>query len=411
MKQLLWVLMLLAAITAGAQDNIVLRGYIKDKDSHEPLSLAAAQIMNSQLGALSDDNGYFELPIPKVNLNDSLHVSFIGYQPQNLSIKNYKAGDTLRIMLGTEVLTKQEAVIVATNARGVLLKAIDNLKKNLYTDSLIATGFYRQYHKENGKFVRLLEADVSVAFNVKNPYRYEFHELVQVNKQRRTENYERNVDANNHGDHLVDLLEQNPFSYNKRTFLNARNLDFFSPKFEEEDTDHYIIKTQYKEPSSKTLDRARIWVDKGSYAITRIEIEKFPNPYYVRTQYEKESIWKLVNETDVIELASINGKFFVSTLLRTYNHHVVDLKTGEVQFIVEETFQLYFNRFDTEKVGATINAGKFQNGTNLYTANYNYEPGFWGAYKPLQEHPIPDPIRKDLEHAKSLETQFEESGK
>ncbi len=128
------------------------------------------------------------MAVPEVNLSDSLRASFIGYLPVELYIKNYKQGDTLHILLGTSIATKQEAVVTAVSARGVLLHAIDSLKRNLFRDSLIASGLYRQYHKENGKYVRLLEADASVAFNVKSPYQYAFHELVQINKQRRSEN-------------------------------------------------------------------------------------------------------------------------------------------------------------------------------------------------------------------------------
>src|SRR5579863_4796971 len=155
---------------AGAQDNVVLSGYVLDKANNQPLSLAALQVKNSALGALTDDNGFFELPLPKVNLRDSVKVSFIGYLPTIISVSNNRQGDTLHIYLETSIATKQEAVITALSAKGVLLHAIKNLKANFYTDSIIETGFYRQFHKENGKYVRLIEADVSVAFNVKDPF-------------------------------------------------------------------------------------------------------------------------------------------------------------------------------------------------------------------------------------------------
>lgn len=412
MKKILPVLLLLLALSGFAQENIYLRGFVYDKDAgNAPLGTAAIQIKNTQLGGLSEDNGYFEIPIPKVNLKDSMKVSFIGYKPQAYSIVNYKEGDTLRVYLTSGAETKQEVTIVAYNAKGVLLKAIENLRKNLYVDSVIQTGFYRQYHKENGKYVRLLEADVSVAFNIKSPYKYSFHELMQVNKQRRSENYERNVDAMNHGDHLADLLKENPFSYNKGTFLNPKMIDFFAPKFESEDTAQFIIKTQYKESSSAKLEQARVWVEKETYAILRIEVQKFPNPYYHKSRYANESIWKLVNETDVVELEKRNGKFFVSALNRTYNHHVTNPKTGSVDFVVEETFDLYFDEYETEGVGALIAKGKYSEFSDLYLTKYKYDSKFWNDYDALEEYPIEEAIKADLEHAKPLSTQFVESGK
>ncbi len=412
MKKLIAILFLFAALGSIAQENIYLRGFVYDKDaSNAPLGTAAIQLKNTQLGGLTEDNGYFEIPIPKLNLRDSLKVSFVGYLPQSLSITNYKDGDTLRITLASVIETKAEAVITSYNARGVLIKAIDNLKKNLYTDSVIQTGFYRQYHKENGTYVRLIEADVNVVFNIKSPYKYSFHELMQVNKQRRSENYERNVDAMNHGDHLADLLKENPFSYNKGTFMNQKMIDFFAPKFESEDSVQYIIKTQYKESSSAKLEQARIWVEKETFAVLRIEVQKYPNPYYVKSRYANSSIWKLVNETDIVELEKVNGKLFVSALSRTYNHHVVNPKTGEVDFIVEETFDLNFDEYETDGVGALVQNGKYSEFSELYLGKYKYNSNFWDEYNGLDNYPLKSEIKTDLEHAKKLETQFVEAGK
>ena len=386
-----------------------MKGYVLDKVSQQPLSLAAVQIKNSQLGALTDDNGYFELPAPKTNLGDSMRISFVGYTPQTISIANYLARDTIMIYLEGQVNTKAEVPITALTAKSVLLRAITDLRKNFYKDSLVANGFYRQFHKENGTYVRLIEADVRVAFNIKNPVFYAVHELVEVNKLRRSENYETNGDT--HGDHFVDLLKENPFSYNQRTFLNPKTINFFAPKFESEDSVEYIIATQYKESSSEKLEKARIWVQKETFAILRIEVEKFPNPYYLPPRYAPYSRWKLVNERDVIELEKRDGKYFVSSLERVYNHHVLNVQTRQVDYVVEESFELYFDEFENKNVGSIVNHGKFGNMTNLYFSKYNYDEKFWKDDDDLVEYPLPAQIKTDLEHAKKLEEQFREAGK
>lgn len=404
------LLFLMLFVTVNAQENIYLRGFVYDKDANNaPLSMAAVQIKSTQLGGLADDNGYFEIPVPKINLKDSLKVSYVGYQSITSSIVNYKDGDTLRIFITSSAETKQDVVIVAENAKGVLLKAIQNMKKNLLYDSLIATGLYRQYHKENGKYVRLIEADVSVAFNCKSPYKYSFHELVQVNKQRRAQNFETNGDM--HGDHLIDLLKENPYSYNRSNFLDAKQLDFYSPKFSSEDSVQYVINLRYKESNSAKLVQAKIWVQKETYAMTRMEIEKFPNPYYVKTRYANDSRWKLVNEKDVIETEKVNERYVVSSIVRSYNHHVLNRTTGNVDFIVEETFELYFDDFNAESASEDLSKGNFTSSTNLYTTTYKYDEKFWSDYDALDDYPIEELVEKDLELAKPLEEQFRESGK
>ncbi len=410
MKKGIIIACVFATLASFAQDNIYLRGFVYDKDANNaPLGTAAVQIKNSQLGGLTDDNGYFEVPIPKMNLKDSLKISYVGYVPQAMSITAYKEGDTLRVYLSSSAETKQEVVIVAMNAKGILLKAIANMKQNLLYDSLIATGFYRQSHKENGKYVRLIEADASVAFNCKSPYQYSFHELVQINKQRRAENYETNGDI--HGDHIVDLLKENPYSYNKNNFLDPKKLDFYSPKITGEDSVEYVISLQYKESSSMKLERAKVWVHKETFAMTRMEIEKFPNPYYVKTRYANDSRWKLVNEKDVIETEKVNDKYVVKSITRSYNHHVLNLHTGNVDFIVEESFELYFDDFNAESAGDVLRKGRFGAFTNLYSDTYKYDDKFWNNYDALDEHPLKDEIKTDLEHAIPLAQQFVASGK
>lgn len=409
MKQLVFVFAFVWGVTVSAQDNVLLKGYVLDKGSNQALGLAAVQIKSSQLGALTEDNGYFELPVPKSNLKDSLRISFMGYLAKTISIAAYNQTDTLKIFLETQVATKDEVVVTAMNARGILLKAIENLRKNIYTDSIIQHGLYRQYHKENGKYVRLIEADVQVAFNTKSSYKYSFHEVIQVNKIRRSENYETNGDV--HGDHLADLLKENPFSYNKNTLLNPKMIDFLAPKFESEDAEQFVLKTQYKETSSAKLEQARLWIQKETFAILRIEIEKFPNPYYIKPRYTPDSRWKLVNEKDVIELEKQDGKFFVSSLQRSYNHHVLNRQTGQVDFIVEESFELYFDDFETKQVGDKLSKGVYLSNTTLYESLYKYDEAFWSHHELLEDYETPEKVIKDLETKKKLGQQFRDAGK
>lgn len=409
MKRLLFLFISGLTLAAHAQDNILLKGYVLDKGTNQPLALAAVQIKNTQLGALTEDNGYFELPVPKSNQKDSLRISFMGYLPASLSVSLYNLADTLKIFLETQVATKEEVVVTAMNARAILLKAIDNLQQNLYMDSILQKAFYRQYHKENGKYVRLIEADVEVAFNTRSPYKYSFHEVIQTNKIRRSENLETNGDV--HGDHLADLLKENPFSYNKNTLLNPKMIDFLSPKFESEDAEQYVLKTQYKETSSAKLEQAKLWIQKETFAILRIEISKFPNPYYIKPRYAPDTRWKLVNEKDVIELKKENGKYFVSSLHRSYNHHVLNRQTGQVDFIVEESFEIDFDELKTKNVGEAIAKGKFLSNTELYETLYKYDEPFWKNYRGLREHPLSSDIIKDLEVRKKLDQQFRDAGK
>ena len=175
MNKLLAAILFFTVSAAAAQDNILFKAYVFDNDTKQPLELAAAHIKGTQLGGVTDNYGYVEVPMPKVNLKDSILFTYIGYEPSGILVPGYDSKDTVRIYLSSGSVVTKEAVITALNAKGVLIKAIDNMKANLLTDSMIATGFYRQYHEENGKYVRLIEADVSVAFNTKSIYQNKYN--------------------------------------------------------------------------------------------------------------------------------------------------------------------------------------------------------------------------------------------
>lgn len=94
MRKLLSALFVLVSLVSGAQ-NVAIIGYVYGNDTKQPLSLCAVQVKNSQLGALTEDNGFFDLPIPTSNLTDSLKISFIGYLPKAISVAGYKHTDII----------------------------------------------------------------------------------------------------------------------------------------------------------------------------------------------------------------------------------------------------------------------------------------------------------------------------
>jgi hypothetical protein len=96
---------------------------------------------------------------------------------------------------------------------------------------------------------------------------------------------------------------------------------------------------------------------------------------------------------------------------RVYNHHVLNRQTGQVDYVVEESFNLYFYQYDDAQVTDKIAKGKYTDMTTLYTSKYRYNDAFWSSYKPLADHPLNNQIKKDLDHAVPLDKQFHDSGK
>lgn len=82
--------------------------------------------------------------------------------------------------------------------------------------------------------------------------------------------------------------------------------------------------------------RGIITIDRKSFAIRRIEVEKYKNALSENTS------WKLRNAKLIISTMEVNGKIFVNHLVLNYSHDVQHQKTGNYMWVVEEQFELVY---------------------------------------------------------------------
>ncbi|UOR04772.1 carboxypeptidase-like regulatory domain-containing protein [Hymenobacter aerilatus] len=105
----------LAPITLGlvAPPPVTVHGVVTDADG--PLPGVTVLLPGTQLGAVSDTNGRFELTVPPaaVAMHLQLTVSYIGYQPQHVAIPT-SPNQTLHVVLTPDVkgMLSGEVVVV-----------------------------------------------------------------------------------------------------------------------------------------------------------------------------------------------------------------------------------------------------------------------------------------------------------
>lgn len=73
----LWLVCIFPALSA---DEVVIKGTVKDKSSKEPLPGAAVRVIGTQIGAVSDVNGVFELGKGISDGTYDIAVKYIGYK-------------------------------------------------------------------------------------------------------------------------------------------------------------------------------------------------------------------------------------------------------------------------------------------------------------------------------------------
>ena len=87
---------------------------IINKKTNEPIPYSSIGIKGKTVGTVSNENGYFELPLNEINDTDSLKISAIGYQSKSYSIMQAKNFTSENIYLNESAVALNEVVIKPT---------------------------------------------------------------------------------------------------------------------------------------------------------------------------------------------------------------------------------------------------------------------------------------------------------
>lgn len=147
-------------------------GRIYTGDDQLPAPFTTMYIENSGLGTVSDQDGNFKIDIPPALAGNVLTISFIGYLPQNISIKNLRT-DSLNVFILEKDITGLKEVVLTSKKKTykplqLLKKSLKHIEENYSTDTVSFDGYYREMVSENGKYIKY--SDAICEFNYA-PYR------------------------------------------------------------------------------------------------------------------------------------------------------------------------------------------------------------------------------------------------
>ena len=217
--------------TCCAQHLFALKGLVRDPVSKKPLSYTMVSIKHTNQATTANENGNFSFSFVQ-SQNDIVVFSLMGYHPKEILINTLSNSDSLIVELDVKAFDLPVTEIPGLAAKEVVRKAIRNLKQSFPDSNLILQSFYRQYHKEDNQYVRLLEA---IVITKEQPYRNYMNsiksEKVFIKALRRSDVTEENKAQ--HGDHLIDLLNENLFKFPTGSVLNLKGIDYFQFHFAE----------------------------------------------------------------------------------------------------------------------------------------------------------------------------------
>ena len=403
-------LLVLGTNLLQAQNEIKISGSIVDDSTRFAIPFVTVSV--KQTATLSDVTGKFSFTI-SANNTDSIIFSCIGYENKKIPVRSFVSGPEQTIKLLRKVYELPPGTIHGFTSRTIIENAIKKMPEIFAVDTFYQEGFCRQYHQENNKYVRLIEAAITIENRAeKNNASLKTNERVLINHIRRSDNNEQNNDE--HGDHLIDLLEENPVYHSLGTVLNIKSLDlyrfYFDTTLTYPDSIYHIFYYSHDHTRDR-YDRGEIFIDAKTFAIIKITIEEFKNDRPIRRENNSSGRyrWDFLSSKLIAEYKMKNGKMYTISLMKTYTHDLYDIKVYTKEFTVTECFELTLQQENQSK--PAVMQPYFSDFSNLYHRKYVYDAAFWKNY------PIPDfyfqkseDVKRDLEKNKKLGEQFFQNG-
>jgi len=306
--------LMLQTIDSGvyAQDNSVITGKIINGEDKEPLPFASIRLKNHPIGTISNDEGEFDFYIPKSKRNDTLSISFIGFNSYEVPLANIDR--ELKIVLTPSSNVLDEVILTEKNPLDYIKKALERLPENYPQDDYQSIAYFREKFIENGAVINKDEAVFKTYYPEagdsaknqhqlllykpeENPQQFQFmREWFEAKQEKRKkkaikkgeefdeEEFDSDMDVTFGGPEAVIDLDIN----NERdNYLNPKYFKKYEYSFGDETSlnGERLVTINFK--AKKTIDHkkdsGKILINTEDYAIVSIEQQgKFSIPFMVK---------------------------------------------------------------------------------------------------------------------------------
>jgi hypothetical protein len=163
-------------------------GKIADDETSEPLPYATIALKNKGKGTVTNINGDFGLKILPDFFNDTLVVSYLGYQGREIPVKNV-FGNNLTISMRREYISIPEIIIKNHNPHDIIFRALKAVSHNYGDTPAAMTGFYREGVMKKSELQTYSEAILQIYKSSYAPTL--LSDQIKVYKSRKIENTDR----------------------------------------------------------------------------------------------------------------------------------------------------------------------------------------------------------------------------
>ena len=283
-KQSVWILfaitvMLFNSNVINAQleqptDFITINGTVKDSKSRKILEYVNVSVPGTNIGTITNTDGFFSIKVPSVRKNSILEISHIGYLSTHIQLEGEDISN-LTVWLAPNTNMLEEIIIRAKDPVLLVEEAISKISTNYSNKHGMLTGFYRETAQKGRSYINIAEAIVDI---YKTPYsqsinqdRVQIYKGRQLLSQRRSDTLAVKLQGGPNLAIFLDIAKNRDFMFAKE------ELQFYTFRMEEavmiNNRQQYVISFQPQVVIDYTLYHGKLFIDKESMAFTRAEIQ------------------------------------------------------------------------------------------------------------------------------------------
>lgn len=262
--------------TAALDSTVTVSGKVSDSVTKSPLPFVNVSIGGSNLGTVTNEDGYFTLKVPKTDRSITVIVSHVGYYASNTTVRADLAHDMVFTLNPFSNLLKEGVITEYDDPEELVRDALEYKRRNYPQTAIQQRGFYRETAQKGSRFISISEAVVDL-------FKYSYSRSVEADKVKiirgRSLMSQRSADTVS-----VKLMGGPTLAINADVVKNdfdlfyEEDLSSYNYAFETstiiEQRPQYVVRFSPRFTNDKyPLYRGKLYIDRETLAIMRAEYE------------------------------------------------------------------------------------------------------------------------------------------
>lgn len=152
----------LSAQNTSDDSYITVSGTVCDRQTNNRLESVSISAQGTDIGTVTNADGFFTLKVPKSLNVRSLTVSNIGYTNQVIPLNGSDISN-VRIVMVPNAIMLQEVVVLGGDATRLVQEAVYKIGDNYPAVPNLLTGFYRETIQKRRRYIDISEAVINVS--------------------------------------------------------------------------------------------------------------------------------------------------------------------------------------------------------------------------------------------------------